>query len=93
MFSFGIVKKKGLRKMNTHNDFLDNAVNDELEMVCIGDLTTDVCSDMQNDTEKMCLSLQNATCGDYCVDTKENLKNYFDVLVVVDIGCGNTNGK
>lgn len=50
--------------MNTHNDFLDNAVNDELEMECIGDLTTDVCSDMQNDTEKMCLSLQNATCGD-----------------------------
>ena len=50
--------------MNTHNDFLDNAVNDELEMKCIGDLTTDVCSDMQNDTEKMCLSLQNATCGD-----------------------------
>lgn len=26
--------------MNTHNDFLDNAVNDELEMRCIGDLTT-----------------------------------------------------
>ena len=43
---FGIVKKKGLRKMNTHNVFLDNAVNDELEMECIGDLTTDVCSDM-----------------------------------------------
>ena len=50
--------------MNTHNDFLNNAVNDELEMEGIGDLTTDVCSDMQNDTEKMCLSLQNATCGD-----------------------------
>ena len=60
------------------------------------------------------------SCGDYCVDTKENLveilyfrhfakhftftsegekirnkhlKNYFDVSVVVDIGCGNTNGK
>lgn len=49
--------------MNTHNDFLDNAVNDELEMECIGDLTTDVCSNMQNDTEKMCLSLQNGTCG------------------------------
>lgn len=48
--------------MNTHNDFLDNAVNDELEMEYIGDLTTDVCSDMQSDTEKMCLSLQNATC-------------------------------
>lgn len=43
--------------MNTHNDFLDNAVNDELEMECIGDLTTDVC-----------LSLQNATCGDGSLD-------------------------
>ena len=49
--------------MNTHNDFLDNAVNDELEMEGIGDLTTDVCSDMQNYTEKMCLSLRNGTCG------------------------------
>ena len=49
--------------MNTHNDFLDNAVNDELEMRCIGDLATDVCSDMQNDTEKMCLSLRSDTCG------------------------------
>ncbi len=23
----------------------------------------------------------------------KHLKNYFDVSVVVDIGCGNTNGK
>ena len=50
--------------MNTHNDFLNNAVNDELETEGIENLTTDVCSDMQNDTEKMCLSLQNGTCGD-----------------------------
>lgn len=26
--------------MNTHNDFLDNAVNDELKTEGIGDLTT-----------------------------------------------------
>lgn len=58
--------------MNTHNVFLDNAVNDELEMECIGDLTTDVCSDMQNDTEKMCLSLQNATCGDSLPSVKKS---------------------
>lgn len=51
--------------MNTHNDFLNNAVNDKLEMEGIEGLTTDVCSDMQNDTEKMCLSLQNDTCGDH----------------------------
>lgn len=36
--------------MNTHNDFLNNAVNDEWETEGIGDLTTDVCSDMQNAT-------------------------------------------
>lgn len=63
MFSFGIVKKKGLREMSTHNDFLNNAVDDELETESIGNLTIDVCSDMKNDTEKMCLSLQNGTCG------------------------------
>lgn len=51
--------------MNTHNDFLNNAVNDELETEGIEYLTTDVCSNMQNDTEKMCLSLQNGTCGEY----------------------------
>lgn len=50
--------------MNTHNDFLNNAVNDELETEGIENLTTDVCSNMQNDTEKMCLSLQNGTCGE-----------------------------
>lgn len=38
--------------MNTHNDFLNNAVDDELETEGIENLTTDVCSDMQNDTEK-----------------------------------------
>ena len=50
--------------MNTHNDFLNNAVDDGLETEGIENLTTDVCSDMQNDTEKMCLSLQNGTCGE-----------------------------
>lgn len=52
--------------MNTHNDFLNNAVNDELETESIENLTADVCSDMKNDTEKMYLSLQNGThrmCG------------------------------
>lgn len=49
--------------MNTHNDFLDNAVDDELEMGGIENLTSDVCSDMQNDTEKMCSSLRSDTCG------------------------------
>lgn len=57
--------------MDTHNDFLNNAVNDELETEGIENLTIDVCSDMQNDTEKMCLSLQNATCRDGSVDVKK----------------------
>ena len=63
--------------MNTHNDFLNNAVYDELETEGIENLTTDVCSDMHNDTEKMCLSLQNGTCGGCRVDTKET---YIEVL-------------
>lgn len=57
--------------MDTHNDFLNNAVNDELETEGIENLTIDVCSDMQNDTEKMCSSLQNATCRDGSVDVKK----------------------
>ena len=106
--------------MSTQNDFLDNAVNDELAIDRTEDLNAEMCSSLRSDTEKMCSSLRSDTCGDYCVDTKENLveilyfrhfakhfmftsegekirnkhlKNYFDVSVVVDIGCGNTNGK
>lgn len=91
MFGFGIVKKKGLRKMNTHNDFLDNAVNDELEMVCIGDLTTDVCSDMQNDTEKMCLSLQNATHRKCCINiTHYYMKKGYKKLYIIKIYTNNS---
>ncbi len=70
--------------MNTHNVFLDNAVNDELEMECIGDLTTDVCSDMQNDTEKMCLSLQNATCRSRRVAMQSRYLEIFDFTLFLD---------
>lgn len=64
--------------MDTHNDFLNNAVNDELETEGIENLTTDVCSDMQNDTEKMCLSLQNGTCGERMSTTSKGfVKIYF----------------
>ncbi len=62
--------------MNIHNDFLNNAVDDELETEGIGDLTTDVCSNMQNDTEKMCLSLQNGAHRNCGVDTKEMIPAY-----------------
>ena len=63
--------------MNTHNDFLDNAVNDELETEGIENLTTDVCLYMQSDTEKICLFLKNDTCGGCGVDTKER---YLEIL-------------
>lgn len=48
-----------------------------MEMEGIGDLTTDVCSDMQNDTEKMCSSLRGDTRGERSVDTK---KRYVEIL-------------
>ena len=103
--------------MNTHNDFLNNAVNDELETEGIENLTTDVCLNMQNDTEKMCLSLQNGTCRYYSRATlaryleglcfrqfyrrfvfvedeagnrNKRIEKYFEVLAVVDVGCGDT---
>lgn len=69
--------------MNTHNDFLNNAVDDEYEMEGIESLIADVCSYMQNDTEKMCLSLRNGTCGDSCnaftqkTDSVINVKEKF----------------
>ena len=49
--------------MNTHNDFLDNAVDDELAIDRTEDLNAEMCSYMQSDTEKMCLSLRSDTCG------------------------------
>lgn len=79
-----------------------------------------MCSHAVDEVKEACSHILLDTCGDYCVDTKENLveilyfrhfakhfmftsegekirnkhlKNYFDVSVVVDIGCGNTNGK
>lgn len=77
--------------MNTHNDFLDNAVNDELETEGIENLTTDVCSYMQNDTEKMCLSLRDDTCGDCGVDTRERclvilcFKQFYKYFAFVEV--------
>ena len=52
--------------MNAQNDFLDNAVDDGFGIEGTGDLNTEMCSYMQSDTEKMCSSLRNDTCGDGC---------------------------
>lgn len=84
------------------------------------DTELSLCSCESDVVDETCSLGGDDTCGDYCVDTKENLveilyfrhfakhfmftsegekirnkhlKNYFDVSVVVDIGCGNTNGK
>lgn len=48
--------------MNTQNDFLDNAVDDEFGIDRTEDLNAEMCSSLQGDTEKMCSSL----CGDTC---------------------------
>lgn len=50
--------------MNTQNDFLDNAVDDEFVTSETEDLTAEMCSYMQNNMEEMCSSLHNDTCGD-----------------------------
>ena len=50
--------------MNTQNDFLDNAVNGELDMEQGDNMQFQMCSFMQGDIEKMCSSLHNDTCGD-----------------------------
>ena len=48
--------------MNTQNDFLDNAVDDELARESTGDMNAEMCSYMQSDTEKKCSSLRSDTC-------------------------------
>lgn len=56
--------------MNTQNDFLDNAVDDELAIDGTENLNEEVCSYMQSDTEKMCSYLRSDTCGVCRVDVK-----------------------
>lgn len=50
--------------MSTQNDFLDNAVNDELAIDRTEDLNAEMCSSLRSDTEKMCSSLRSDTCGE-----------------------------
>lgn len=50
--------------MNTQYNFLDNAVNDESEITGAKDMNTKMCSYPQNDTEDVCPTSQDATCGD-----------------------------
>lgn len=48
--------------MNTRNDFLDNAVYDEVGIDETGEMNTEMCSSMQNDIEEMCSSMSNDKC-------------------------------
>lgn len=62
MVSIAFQKVERVRKMNTQNDFLDNAVDDGVVTDGAGDLDAEMCSYIQNDTEEMCSSLRNDTC-------------------------------
>ena len=52
--------------MNTQNDFLDNAVDDELAIDRTEDMNAEMCSYMQSDTEIMCSSLRSNTHRKFC---------------------------
>ena len=64
--------------MNTQNDFLDNAVDDELAIDRTEDLNAEMCSYMQSDTEKMCSSLRSDTCGERMSTTSEGFVKILD---------------
>ncbi len=50
--------------MNAQNDFLDNAVNDGLDMKQEENMQSQMCSFMNDDTVENCSLLQSDTCGD-----------------------------
>ena len=50
--------------MDTLNDFLDNAVNDELDIGQEVDMQSQMCSYLHDDMDENCSLLQSDTCGD-----------------------------
>lgn len=52
--------------MDTQNDFLDNAVNDELDIGQEVDMQSQMCSYLHDDMDENCSLLQSDTCGDSC---------------------------
>lgn len=50
--------------MDTQNDFLDNAVNDELDIGQEVDMQSQMCSYLHDDMDENCSLLQSDTCGD-----------------------------
>lgn len=92
--------------MSVHEDLLNNGENncsfteDEVDIMCSKD-GDDACGDYCVDTkEKLVEILYFRHFAKHFTFTSEgknsrnkHLKNYFDVSVVIDIGCGNTNEK
>lgn len=92
--------------MSVHEDLLNNGENncsfteDEVDIMCSED-AYDACGDYCVDTkEKLVEILYFRHFAKHFVFSPEgknsrnkHLKNYFDVSVVVNIGCGNTNGN
>ena len=82
--------------MNTQNDFLDNAVDDELAIGMTEDLNAEMCSYMQSDTEIMCSSLRSDTCGNNLPSDARSLEfmgfvgvfGKMDLCFYAEIGCG-----
>lgn len=52
--------------MDTQNDFLDNAVNDELDIGQEVDMQSQMCSYLHDDMDENCSLLQSDTRGDGC---------------------------
>ena len=63
--------------MNTQNDFLDNAVDDELAIDGTENMNAEMCSYMQSDTEIMCSSLRSDTHRKYRVAFKTSYKTEY----------------
>lgn len=95
---------KHINEENEHSiHFFNNAVNDELELTGAKDTDTKMCSYLQNDTEDICLNLQDGTCGECVSITLEGyerfsifgklMKNLFLKLGKVETGCQNFYGS
>ena len=63
--------------MDTQNDFLDNAVNDELDIGQEVDMQSQMCSYLHDDMDENCSLLQSDTCGDGGLLTTER---YVEIL-------------
>lgn len=61
--------------MNTQNDFLDNAVNGELDIDQEVDVQSQMCSYLHDDMDENCLLLQSDTCRNGLPSVEKSLVN------------------